>query len=272
MERKIGEIFPYNGEWHQCLEGTGCHKCDFNIDENTCGIENPYCINRSDKKDVIFKKLEKVGEPYNAKNRSTGRTIYFQRYRCYQKPIIEGNIIWHWVDDTLIDIEIKQKQEDMEEKYKAEDTPLTRLVGRYVNNLIDYNVFEKAVKELYSNKEENKPLLKEFDLEAAKAGKPVCTRDGRKARIICFDANDSNNQPIIALITEENGFESLYSFTSGGKWVKEDSVHDLMMLPEKKEGWIVIHKEAIYDKETAEKIARETTSNVIRIQKIEWEE
>lgn len=28
----------------------------------------------------------------------------------------------------------------------------------------------------------------------------------------------------------------------------------------------------VYDKETAEKIARETTANVIRIQKIEWEE
>lgn len=46
-------------------------------------------------------------------------------------------------------VEIKQKQEDMEEK-----------------NL----------------------NLKPFDLEAAKAGKPVCTRDGRKARIICFNA------------------------------------------------------------------------------------
>lgn len=37
-------------------------------------------------------------------------------------------------------------------------------------------------------------------------------------------------------------------------------------------GWVIIHKEAIYDKETAEKIAKETTADVIRIQKIEWEE
>ena len=36
---------------------------------------------------------------------------------------------------------------------------------------------------------EDKTLnLKPFNLEAAKQGKPVCTRDGRKARIICFDA------------------------------------------------------------------------------------
>lgn len=53
---------------------------------------------------------------------------------------------------------------------------------------------------------------------------------------------------------------------------EHDNNLNLMMFPEKKEGWIIIHKEAIYDKETAEKIARETTANVIRIQKIEWEE
>ena len=30
--------------------------------------------------------------------------------------------------------------------------------------------------------------MKEFNLEQAKAGKPVCRRDGKKARIICYDA------------------------------------------------------------------------------------
>ena len=33
--------------------------------------------------------------------------------------------------------------------------------------------------------------LKPFDLEAARAGSPVCTRDGRKARIVCFDKKGS---------------------------------------------------------------------------------
>lgn len=49
---------------------------------------------------------------------------------------------------------------------------------------------------------EKKLNLKPFDLEAAKAGKPVCTRDGRKARIICFDAKC--NKPIVALIYDCN--------------------------------------------------------------------
>jgi len=127
----------------------------------------------------------------------------------------------------------------------------------------------------HSNSEKIGKNLKPFSLEAAKAGKPVCTRDGRKARIICFDRKDI--KPIVALVTSINGDnineKAFYYFEDGHHLSKYDNnIIDLMMLPEKKEGWIVIHKEAIYDKETAEKIARETTVDVIRIQKIEWEE
>ena len=126
--------------------------------------------------------------------------------------------------------------------------------------------------------EEKKLNLKEFDLEAAKAGKPVCTSDGRKARIISFDRKflfKGVSYPIIALVEDAAKEETIYGYNEKGKTLIENDTpykDDLMMLPQKKEGWIIIHKEAIYDKETAEKIARETTANVIRIQKIEWEE
>ena len=137
---------------------------------------------------------------------------------------------------------------------------------------IQYAEFDKEIKALY-DKEESEPTLKEFDLKAAKAGKPVCTRDGRKARIICFDKNDSKT--IVALIQSQIGSnrEAIVEYHNNGRQYDIDiSDNDLMMLPEKKEGWIVISKEAVYDKETAEKIARETTFDVIKIQKIEWEE
>lgn len=81
--------------------------------------------------------------------------------------------------------------------------------------------------------------------------------------------------PIIALVEDTAKEETVYGYNEKGKVMIEDDAtykDDLMMLLQKKEGWIIIHKEAIYDKETAEKIARETTANVIRIQKIEWEE
>lgn len=241
MERKVGEIFEYNGEWYQCMEGTGCYRCAF-YDKNICIADNPHCTCRSDKKNVIFKKLEKVGEPHFIYDKIfKGGKVYVQNFMVYEdfknhKPICDDYVLYDW-HEKIISIEIKQNKEDMEEK---------------------------------------KLNLKEFDLEAAKAGKPVCTRDGRKARIICFDRKylyDGQAFSIVALVNEGTYSESVYSYTKDGLYESgKYHNHDLMMLPEKKEGWIIIHKEAIYDKETAEKIARETTANVIRIQKIEWEE
>lgn len=41
--------------------------------------------------------------------------------------------------------------------------------------------------------------MKPFNLEEAKAGKPVCTRDGYDARILCFDAKNPY-YPVVALV------------------------------------------------------------------------
>ena len=83
--------------------------------------------------------------------------------------------------------------------------------------------------------------MKEFDINLAKQGKPVCTRDGRKARIICFDRKD--NTPIVALIECVNHAEILQCVHNDGKYFHCDtSDNDLMMLPEKKEGWINVYK------------------------------
>ena len=78
MERKIGEIFEYNGEWFQCVEGLYCDDCAF-VNDNCEDRERitlrekltkqpttGFCNSekRNDRKSVIFKKLEKVGEPF----------------------------------------------------------------------------------------------------------------------------------------------------------------------------------------------------------------
>lgn len=250
MERKIGEIFNYQDNWYQCIENTGygCIICHFNTHNNICcnNILNiignclpPY---RKDYKSVVFRKLEKVGNPIMVENKSyqkikvpdslCNNCAFYDNFsrNCKLSYYINHQPAYSCLKDEIF-VEIKQNKEDMEEK---------------------------------------KLNLKEFDLEAAKAGKPVCTRDGRKARIICFDRNWE--YPIVALIECENDEEMISSCDKNGKARIYEAQADLMMLPEKKEGWIIIHKEAIYDKETAEKIARETTANVIRIQKIEWEE
>ena len=86
--------------------------------------------------------------------------------------------------------------------------------------------------------------MKEFDLEEAKKGKPVCTRDGRKARIICFDCNNEEEHPILALVDlDRNGKEIIMSYTINGEGVKGARYgHDLVMIPQKRQGWVNLYK------------------------------
>lgn len=75
--------------------------------------------------------------------------------------------------------------------------------------------------------------MREFDLKEAKAGAPVCTRDGRDVRIICLDANykvNGNPQPIVALINEGD-CETLDTFQENGKFFndKNEDNDDLFM-------------------------------------------
>ena len=238
MERKIGEIFEYNGEWYQCVKGNICNGCSFNESSWNCSFDGtPYCSDRSDEIKVIFKKLEKVGKPYA----HFGRIV--QRYKGVTIPVecSDEPYMIYYGGSHEIDIEIKNKE----------------------------------------NMEENKMNLKPFDLEAARSGKPVCTRDGRKVRIICFDKKDSI-YPIIALVESQiDNREDLLQYTSTGKFLEEKECdgRDLMMLPEKHEGWVnvyrdfnVVHAKNVY--ETMEEALKNIDGGENRIAtvKIEWYE
>lgn len=125
--------------------------------------------------------------------------------------------------------------------------------------------------------------MKPFDLEKAKAGAPVCTREGFRARIVCFDANN-NRFPIIALIKDSNSSnEYPVSLTKKGRFSdgEADSGKDLFMVGEKKEGWINIYEAskercigAVYNsKETAMRMkVNEKDITCITTVRVEWEE
>lgn len=253
MERKVGEIFEYNGEWYQCVEqpkqydcSTVFELCAFSAVGN-CELDKCSGTYRSDSKSVIFKKLEKVGEPHFIYDKIfKGGKVYVQNFMVYEdfknhKPICDDYVLYDW-HEKIISIEIKQNKEDMEEK---------------------------------------KLNLKEFDLEAAKAGKPVCTRDGRKARIICFDLNNKNF-PIAAIIncdTEENA----YQYDIDGVCDEHDNNLNLMMSPEKKEGWVNVYKSynvgkkipcmaSIYPTKEEAKKSSVVGFDYVDTVKIEWEE
>lgn len=115
--------------------------------------------------------------------------------------------------------------------------------------------------------------MRKFNFEEAKAGKPVCTRDGRDVRIICFDRLD-DEYPIVALIRDGDD-EICGSFSKAGLIsTGVETNGDLMMAAKKHHGWINVYKysilSSVYDtKELADAAADESRIDCI---KIEWEE
>lgn len=123
--------------------------------------------------------------------------------------------------------------------------------------------------------------MKPFDLELAKAGHPVQTKDGSQVRILCFDRKNGT-YPIVSLL-ENDGYEVILKYTIDGKFYEggEDSNLDLVMAPEKHEGWINIYRreEGTINvggyhktKEDAEAKIKFCGFEHIATVKIEWEE
>ena len=125
--------------------------------------------------------------------------------------------------------------------------------------------------------------MKPFNLEAAKAGKPVCTRDGKKARILCYDLKGAEYPIVAAIKTRDRFAESVLSYDKNGRFEHNtENNNDLMMLPEKKEGWVNVMEGTagkvyvgnnIYKTEDeAKEGASRFTSKLIASVPIEWEE
>ena len=70
-----------------------------------------------------------------------------------------------------------------------------------------------------------------FDLEAAKAGRPVMTRRDDSVHIITFEMV-APTYPIVAIITHKNGREPVKTFTRDGRFrCYYESDEDLVMAP-----------------------------------------
>lgn len=70
--------------------------------------------------------------------------------------------------------------------------------------------------------------MKNFDLAAAKKGAKVCTRDGRKARILCFDLKDDHYPICASFIVRDR--EVVERFSEDGRFDRQGHCElDLMM-------------------------------------------
>lgn len=78
--------------------------------------------------------------------------------------------------------------------------------------------------------------MEEFNLEKYNTGNyDVVTRDGRSVRIICTDAK--RKSPIVALISsciDKETIESVYSYTTNGKFFRDEISSQDILLKKKK--------------------------------------
>ena len=279
------------GCWYQCIRNITCINCGFNnkgclADRHITGD----CSGRLDGASVIFKKLEKVGDPYLAHDHSRNKDVVVQDYKLYnQHACYNGHEEMLSFDlygrvgmvtikskepikslncENSVEIQIEQNKEDMEESVEEK---------LFCDKVAKANAEYMKVK-LNSS-------LKPFDIEAAKSGKPVCTRDGRKVRIICFDRINGDYYKIVACVTAFDGdFEEVLFYGIDGYIVDSQNPkdEDLMMLPEKKEGWINICRnlntnKAELDTKDIYNTKEEALQNLssmtyVTTVKIEWEE
>ena len=110
-------------------------------------------------------------------------------------------------------------------------------------------------------------VMRRFNLEEAKEGAKVCTRDGREARIICFDCKSCDNlRPIIALVDDDDlGSEKVESYNyEGRKFFTSINPEDLMLSGEKHVGWVNIFKPHIISRGRAMSMVYNTREEAIK--------
>ena len=122
--------------------------------------------------------------------------------------------------------------------------------------------------------------MKPFNLEEAKQGKPVVTRDGRPVRILTFDKK--GDYCIVTLIKYCRSNDVCVVYREDGKASATfDSEYDLFMKAEKRVGWVNVyrgHNEnsrtagAVFNTELEALQAGNDQFNYITTIKVEWEE
>ena len=283
---KIGKIKQVGDEFYICIESSDCPKCDLKGFHN-CNIEFPCStLSRKDGKEVIYKKLEKIGNPVNKKGKIYQCLDTTPKAGCIGCAFfnLQGCDKYFYIDNSIcpnneIWIEIKNKDMKEIDKVVINIDDRDYLLDRLEAILHDTHCqeYKDEICEAFSKYMVSETTfdLKPFDLNAAKAGKPVCTRDGRRARIICFDCKDETFQ-IVALVSGSLGREEIISYDKAGYSTTRDRDEMLMMLPEKKEGWVNVYKGGLLDTKSyntrKEAFDKASPKDYVDTIKINWEE
>lgn len=124
--------------------------------------------------------------------------------------------------------------------------------------------------------------MKPFNLEEAKSGKPVCTRDGKEAKILDFDFYTPNyqdhtkpNHSMLVKLKRRTDDDMVELYRLNGL-VNQDGTEcekDLMMKTEKHKGFAWVSPvQCIYGDEAEAMYNKRQTEDGYFLAKIEWED
>lgn len=121
-----------------------------------------------------------------------------------------------------------------------------------------------------------------FDLEKAKAGERIVTRDGHPARIISWDREHMTDHIVALVEYTEDGetTEEVMTYTDQGRYYDDgnESCNDLFMAPTIVEKWVNVYKcgcgycYIYHDSEQEALEKKDYYSEYVATTKISWEE
>lgn len=125
-----------------------------------------------------------------------------------------------------------------------------------------------------------KQKFKPFDLEAAKAGASVMTRNGRSVRILAFDVEGAKHPVVAAVKTLDGKREAIHMYPESGEYsyVVAEHDYDLVMASVKHRAWVNIYKDGqyqignLFDTEAEAIENGERISTYVATVPVEWEE
>lgn len=114
--------------------------------------------------------------------------------------------------------------------------------------------------------------MKPFNIEEAKAGKPVVTRAGNKTRIVCFDKS-GRGCPLIALVDKLTAGESVQFYGLSGRYVGSDteSPEDLFMSsPKTMVGGVIVNSPEVEHPHLGTKYYTPAVDSIYRVREYKW--
>ena len=248
----VGEIRQIDEDKYvQCIEGRGCNNCYFFKSDNCPSCYYEYI---SGNKRVIFKELENIGDPIEYKRQWFQMVWLADKAQGCRQCVFRGHCFEEEIHCQIDAVFVKVKDykpknnktmKEKKDEKKAElmsntETQVQLLASEYSENKITLKNLVSKLKELFS--EEDKVGCIPFDIEKAINGSDVCTRDGRNARILCFDAK--GDRPVVALIDQKGISDDYpYKYYPNGSFY-DDTISDidLMIVPSVKTGYVNLYK------------------------------